>query len=187
VKFDHKIFDKASPKIRAMRQLARNALLSATKEYAGKSTGGVSGGTGGGGSVPNYFGRRFTASNTHNFTPLSDKPCFVVVKRKDGKWVGFPYPGYATWKRQRFGAKPILVASGKMLRELRKNAVAVLEGDRAVAIFRLTGPAAYHYTGTKTMPRRDPVTPNDADRAAFRERARVMLNQLMARWSAANR
>ena len=186
--FQVDIFDKATPKIQAMREMARKALLSAMREYAGKGVGGVSGGTGGGGEVPNYFGRRFTASNNHGFAALSDRPRFVVVKRKsDGKWIGFQADGYATWKRKKFGAKPILIASGKMFRDIRERAVAVLEGDRAVAIFRLSGPAVYHYLGTTKMPKRDPVTPNDQDRAAFRDRTKVILNQLVARWQAAHR
>lgn len=185
--FQHKIGDKATPTIQAMRGMARTALLSAAREYIGKAAGGVSGGTGGGGGTPNYFGRRFTSSNTHGFAPLTNKPHFVVVKRRDGKWVGFQYPGYATWKRQKFGNKPILVASGQMLRDLRSRATAVVEGDRAVAIFRLSAIAGYHYTGTNKMPKRDPVSPNDADRAAWRERTRIILNQLLARFRAANR
>jgi hypothetical protein len=169
-----------------LRELARNALLSAANEYAGKALGGVSGGTGGGGSTPNYFGRRFTSSNNHGFTALSDKPRFVVVKRRaDGKWLGFMADGYATAKRKKFGNKPILVASGQMLRDLRNGVRVSLEGDRAIATFTLSKIAEYHFTGTKNMPKRDPVMPDDNDRTAFRARAGVIYRQLIQRWRAA--
>jgi hypothetical protein len=179
--------DSFSKSLPQLRQLARNALLAGAKEYAGKAAGGVTGGTGGGGDTPNYFGRRFTDRNTHHFAPLSDRPRFIVVQRKDGKWVGFNADGYATAKAKKFGKKPILIATGKMVRDLRDLALTKLEGDRALVTFKLSDIATRHYTGTDRMPKRDPVTPNDADRAAYRQRVEIIYRQLLARWRAAKR
>lgn len=177
--------DGLSPRLPELRELARHALVSGAKEYAGQAQGGITGGTGGGDGM-NYFGRRFTASNTHGFAPLSDKPRFVVVKRKaDGKWIGFMADGYATAKRKKFGSKPILVATGAMLRAIRAGARVALEGDRAVVTFSLPPVAQYHLDGTPRMPARDPVRPNDADRQAFRARAGQVFRTLIVRWRAA--
>lgn len=161
----------------------RLALLKGAQDYIGK-TAGASGGTSGNGPVD--FRNRFTTGNTHGFTPLSDKSRFVVVKRKsDGKTVGFQADGYATWKKKRFGSQPILIASGKMVRDLRDLATAVVEGDRALARFRLSDIAGYHFNGSGRMPKRDPVMPNDADRAAYRNRVQEIYRQLIARWQVA--
>jgi hypothetical protein len=171
----------------AIRQIMRDALYSAAKEYIGKAAGGITGGTGGSAGF-NNFQRRFTSSNTHRFVPLSNRPRFVVVQRKgDGKWVGFNAPGYADAKRARFGVKPILVASGAMVRDLREAASVRREGDRVVAVFRLSTIAGYHESGTRTMPRRDPVRPNADDIVAFRARAAQITRQLLVRWRAAGR
>lgn len=177
--------DDFTPRIAQLRGLARAAILQGAREYVGKGPGGVTGGTGGS-SGANYFGRRFTKANTHGFAPLSNTPRFIAVKRnRDGRWVAFTADGYATWKRKHFGIKPILVASGAMVRDLRTGArVSLLNGNVAAAMFRLSRIAEYHYRGMGNNPRRDPVTPNDADRAAYRLRVRAMFGALLARWRA---
>lgn len=163
------------------------ALMKAAQDYIGQAAG-SSPGVAPASKVD--FRNRFTRTNTHGFAALSNKPRFVVVRKKNGKWIGFSALGYADWKKKRFGNKPILVRTGTMVQELRRSARVVMRGTgssvHSVAVFRLSPTAWRHFTGAGNLQRRDPVSPNVADKAAFRERAiqifKAELQRLKARY-----
>jgi hypothetical protein len=142
--------------------IARAAALDAAKAYAG---------------APPYIAAagivqaRFTKSNTHGFAPLSDRPRFVRVKTKAGKWIAFMAPGYATWKRKRFGNKPILVATGR-LREALAGAKCWTSGNTVIITFMVPEYGQYHQTGTKHMPKRSPIEADAEDVRRVREKFR---------------
>lgn len=156
-------------------ELARQAMEDAARAYAGMvAQPGRSG-------VSNWregiVQRRFTASNTHGFQALSNTPRFIVVRRKkDGRWVGFMAPGYATWKRKRFGNKPILVATGR-LRESLHRAVLLRSGDVVTLRFIVPDYGKKHHDGDG-VPRRSPVEPNDGDRALIKAKAKQAMDVL---------
>lgn len=170
-----------------LSKLKAQALLTAARDYIGQGAGSSPGikPTG-----PVDFRNRFTNANTHGFTALSNSPRFVVVRRKDGRWVGFMAPGYAAWKKKKFGVKPILIASGSMVRDLRAGAGVSLAGSganlHARVHFLLSKIAKYHYTGDG-VPRRDPISPSTIDAAAYKVRAAQVFAQLAQRWQAARR
>ena len=160
----------------ALPKLAREAMEDAARAYAGivarPGRSGVSSWQEG------IVQRRFTASNNHAFQALSDKKRWITVRRKsDGRWIRFEADGYATWKRKRFGSKPILVATGK-LRESLHRAVVQRVGDNVSLRFSVPDYGRKHHDGNG-VPRRSPVQPNAEDRALVKARAKMAMEILV--------
>ena len=130
-------------------RLATQAMMDAARVYAGGpnrpgAPGGVSA------SKEGIVQRRFTKTNTHGFKPLSSR--------------------YARWKQQKFGNKPILVATGR-LRESLHRATFRAEGNSVVIRFRVPDYGRWHHDGSGNLPKRSPVEPNEQDRVLVRRAA----------------
>jgi phage gpG-like protein len=150
--------------LRSIPAIITAAVTNAAKEYAGVpiESGGVSAA-----SREAGVGRHFTRTNVarYGWQPLA--------------------PDYAVWKAKRFGAKPVLVASGTLKASILGRATVTVAGPgRLVVRFgQAVDYAQYHQDGDG-VPKRSPIDPNPDDIAAIKAAARKHFQALVQRAAA---
>lgn len=93
---------------------------------------------------------------------------FASEGARSKKWAPLS-PIYAAWKAKRWGAKPILEASGRLQRSLTSTGGENIErrpGKDTLEFGTIVPYASYHQTGTKTMPQRKILDLTSNDRRA---------------------
>lgn len=102
-----------------------------------------------------------------------------------GAWVHLS-PAYAAWKASVVGSKPILQFSGKMVQSLTgSGGQTIYEAEPQTLVLGSAVPyAAYHQTGTETMPQRRPIDISTAQESQYFGRAiGYMARDLGYMWS----
>lgn len=79
----------------------------------------------------------------------------------EGDWAPLS-PTYAAWKAMAFPGQPLMVLSGDMRDQLTSPEKALLFRSEHMIVMGSTLPyAGFHHTGTRKMPKRDPLAPTE--------------------------
>lgn len=103
-------------------------------------------------------------------------------KGESGKWAPLS-PKYAEVKQKKYGSVPILQASGKLYRSLTvEGAEGAVHEETALELTLGTRDpkAAYHQTGTRKMPAREPISMTREQRERMVQPIHDKLKQLIA-------
>lgn len=149
--------------IRAVPNLALQALVRAAHDYAGNK---ISGGGTVSQGAESIVGRRFKGAGNARFKPLTKQ--------------------YAEWKALRFGKKPVLVRTGILRESIIGHGRVRLVGAMVEIVFTVPEYGKFHHEGKGRLPKRSPVEPNASDIVAVQASAQRHYDALV-KFAAARR
>lgn len=81
------------------------------------------------------------------------------AKGRDGRWAALSKP-YEAWKRKRWGNKPILQASGRLMEALtgKSGDTLLISEPHLIGLGAVVDYGSYHQHGTSRMPARKPIS-----------------------------